>query len=288
MVWDDGDDTLAEPRAPYPHAREVAMLRAHQLRCAALIGGYARTAEAQALVRSGWAHDLVATATGGANTRRRAWSRWRTVATRRNETPPRGPPGCPRWRCRPRGTALEAGRPVLVQVPRRGYVPALACDRCRTIARCRHCTGPLSLPARDAAGAVCRWCGRADPHCAAPDAAPTPCAPSWSAPAAPPRNSVGRFPASPSSRRAATRWSRRCPRNPPSSCRHARRGTGRCRRLRRGTAARQLGAARAPGPAGRRGRAAPLDGSRRTGPQPRRRRGRRGGRASRRSPPCRR
>ena len=61
IVWDDGDDTLAEPRAPYPHAREVAMLRAHQLRCAAVIGGYARTAEAQALVRSGWAHDLVAT-----------------------------------------------------------------------------------------------------------------------------------------------------------------------------------------------------------------------------------
>src|SRR6202012_4995065 len=49
MVWDDGDDTLAEPRAPYPHAREVAMLRAHQMRCAALIGGYARTAEAHAL-----------------------------------------------------------------------------------------------------------------------------------------------------------------------------------------------------------------------------------------------
>src|SRR4029079_14567038 len=50
--------------------------------------------------------------------------------------------------------------PVLVQVPRRGYVPALACGRCRTIARCRHCTGPLSLPDRDASGAVCRWCGR--------------------------------------------------------------------------------------------------------------------------------
>ena len=60
MVWDDGDDALAEPRAPYPHAREVAMMRAHQLCCAAVIGGYARTAEAQALVRSGWAHDLLA------------------------------------------------------------------------------------------------------------------------------------------------------------------------------------------------------------------------------------
>ncbi|HEU4362626.1 MAG TPA: primosome assembly protein PriA, partial [Mycobacterium sp.] len=60
MVWDDGDDSLAEPRAPYPHAREVAMLRAHLRGCAALIGGYSRTAEAHALVRSGWAHDLVA------------------------------------------------------------------------------------------------------------------------------------------------------------------------------------------------------------------------------------
>ncbi|MGB8402527.1 MAG: primosome assembly protein PriA, partial [Mycobacterium sp.] len=59
-VWDDGDDSLSEPRAPYPHAREVAMLRAHQLRCGALIGGFSRTAEAQALVGSKWAHDLVA------------------------------------------------------------------------------------------------------------------------------------------------------------------------------------------------------------------------------------
>jgi primosomal protein N' (replication factor Y) len=60
-------------------------------------------------------------------------------------------------------TALDAGHPVLVQVPRRGYVPALACGRCRTIARCRHCTGPLSLPDRNASGAVCRWCGREEP-----------------------------------------------------------------------------------------------------------------------------
>src|SRR6476661_6969583 len=60
-------------------------------------------------------------------------------------------------------SALQAGRPVLVQVPRRGYVPALACARCRTIARCRQCTGPLSLPARDTVWAVCRWCGREEP-----------------------------------------------------------------------------------------------------------------------------
>jgi primosomal protein N' (replication factor Y) len=159
MVWDDGDDTLSEPRAPYPHAREVAMLRAHQLRCAAVIGGYARTAESQALVRSRWAHDLVATraAVRAASPRIAAiddsgFDQERDPAARTARLPSVA--------LRAARAALESGAPVLVQVPRRGYVPALACGRCRAIARCRHCTGPLSLPERDAPGAVCRWCGR--------------------------------------------------------------------------------------------------------------------------------
>ena len=160
-VWDDGDDSLAEPRAPYPHAREVAMLRAHQLRCGAMIGGFSRTAEAQALVRSKWAHDLVATRTvvrersprvialdDGAHTLERD-------AAAHTARLPSMALGAAR-------AALSAGRPVLVQVPRRGYVPALACGKCRMIARCRQCTGPLSLPDRDTPGAVCRWCGRHD------------------------------------------------------------------------------------------------------------------------------
>ncbi len=162
MVWDDGDDTLAEPRAPYPHAREVAMLRAHQLRCAALIGGYPRTAEAQALVRSRWAHDLVAPrpvvrahAPRVVALEDSGYAQERDPAARTARLPSVA--------LRAARTALEAGRPVLVQVPRRGYVPALACARCRTIARCRHCTGPLSLPERDTAGAVCRWCARVEP-----------------------------------------------------------------------------------------------------------------------------
>ena len=52
VIWDDGDDLHAEPRAPYPHAREVLALRAHRARAAALIGGFARTAEATSLVAS--------------------------------------------------------------------------------------------------------------------------------------------------------------------------------------------------------------------------------------------
>ncbi len=159
MVWDDGDDTLAEPRAPYPHAREVAMLRAHQMRCAALIGGYARTAEAHALVRSGWAHDVVA-----ARPVVRAHSP-RVIALddggyAQERDPAARTARLPSVALRAARSALEGGAPVLVQVPRRGYVPSLACGRCRAIARCRHCTGPLSLDDRDGTGPVCRWCGR--------------------------------------------------------------------------------------------------------------------------------
>jgi primosomal protein N' (replication factor Y) (superfamily II helicase) len=161
IVWDDGDDTLAEPRTPYPHAREVAMLRAHQLRCAAVIGGFARTAEAQALVRSGWAHDVVA---ARPTVRARAA---RVIALDDSGYADARDPAArtarlPSIALTAARTALDAGSPVLVQVPRRGYVPSLACSRCRAIARCRHCTGPLSLPDRDHAGAVCRWCGRVD------------------------------------------------------------------------------------------------------------------------------
>lgn len=161
LVWADADDTLAEPRAPYPHAREVAMLRAHQARCAALIGGYARTAEAHALVRSGWAHDIVAA---------RPVARARTPRVvalddsgyAEERDPAARTARLPSIALRAARSALQAGAPVLVQVPRRGYVPSLACGRCRAIARCRHCTGPLSLLDRGA-GTSCRWCGRVDP-----------------------------------------------------------------------------------------------------------------------------
>src|SRR4051812_23422435 len=58
-VWDDGDDLHAEPRAPYAHARDVLVHRAHLTGCAAVVAATARTAEAALLVESGWAHELV-------------------------------------------------------------------------------------------------------------------------------------------------------------------------------------------------------------------------------------
>ncbi|MBU9764895.1 primosomal protein N' [Mycobacterium sp. TNTM28] len=162
LVWDDGDDSLAEPRAPYPHAREVAMLRAHQLRCAAIVGGHARTAEAQALVRSRWAHDLVAPRPVVRAAAPRVVG-LEDSGYAQERDPAAHTARLPSMALQAARAALQAQNPVLIQVPRRGYVPALACARCRAVTRCRHCTGPLALPDRGNAAAECRWCGRSEP-----------------------------------------------------------------------------------------------------------------------------
>ena len=55
-----------------------------------------------------------------------------------------------------------------MQTPRSGYAAALACERCRTPARCRVCTGPLALGSATAPP-TCRWCGAADEAWACPE-----------------------------------------------------------------------------------------------------------------------
>jgi primosomal protein N' (replication factor Y) len=156
VVWDDGDDLLAEPRAPYPHAREIALLRSLHEDCALLLGGHAVTAEGQSLVQSGWAHPLRASRETVRLVAPRVLAAGSDDEVARDEAARTARLPTLAWRTA--RDALRAG-PVLVQVPRRGYVPGLVCARCRTPARCAHCGGPLGLPAAQAIPA-CRWCGR--------------------------------------------------------------------------------------------------------------------------------
>jgi primosomal protein N' (replication factor Y) len=155
VVWDDGDDLHAEPRAPYCHSREVAVLRAHRVGAGLLLAGHAVTAEAALLVSSGWAtpldptpaarnRDLPAVRAAGADD-----DLARDAAARAARLPTLA------WQTARDG--LASG-PVLVQVPRRGYQPGLACAGCRSPAHCTNCGGPLARPAADRAP-VCRWCG---------------------------------------------------------------------------------------------------------------------------------
>jgi primosomal protein N' (replication factor Y) len=153
VLWDDGDDLHAEPRAPYPHARETLLLRARQQDAALLLGGHARTAEVQSLVESGWCHELVA----DQRVRRERWPR---LAVTDGSTAGGAPARLPHDVFR----AIRATTgPVLVQVPRRGYRESLACQDCRHPARCTSCQGPLAQSAASAPVA-CRWCGAEAPR----------------------------------------------------------------------------------------------------------------------------
>lgn len=147
VIWDDGDDLFAEPRAPYPHTREVLLTRAVEAGAGVLIAGYARTAEAQSLVEQGWCAEMVA----DQPSRRREWPVLDiTDGTEHGAAPARLP-----------AAVFDAIRgstgPVLIQVPRRGYRSALTCDRCRAPATCVACQGPL-LQHRADAPLTCRWC----------------------------------------------------------------------------------------------------------------------------------
>jgi primosomal protein N' (replication factor Y) len=163
VLWDDGDDLHAEPRAPYPNAREVLALRAHRTGAAALIGGFARTAELTQLVAGGWARPL----TGSPEALRLAAPRVRAAPDEAelDRDAAAMTARLPSLALRTARQAL-AGEdrispgpgPVLVQVPRRGYLAAIACGRCRAQARCATCGGPLEIGGSHQTPG-CRWCG---------------------------------------------------------------------------------------------------------------------------------
>jgi len=163
VIWDDGDDLHAEPRAPYPHAREVLAMRSVIEDSGYLVIGRIRTAEGERLIRSGWARALDPD---------RTWVRenapvLRTVGDDAElaRDPAATTARLPGLALRIAREALAHG-PVLVQVPRAGYLPIVACQECREVAHCDRCHGPLRIAAAGQAP-VCRWCGsvRHDHRC---------------------------------------------------------------------------------------------------------------------------
>lgn len=156
VVWDDIDDSLAEPQAPGWHAREVAALRSGIDGCALVIGGASVSVETAYLISRDWlgvmALDRV---------------RKRRVAAKvevagdvgsDSEQSARMPPAV----VAAVRAALPLG-PVVLCVRRTGYVPALSCRRCREQAICLQCGTGLQCSVSDAPAGV-RLAGRCPRH----------------------------------------------------------------------------------------------------------------------------
>ena len=153
VLWDDGDDSLVDPKAPYWDARGVAALRSHLSGCALVVGAPARSVVTEQWCRTGWARSVRASRASVA-------ASGPVVRALSSEDAARDPAAAaariPHQAWVAARDALRTGA-VLVQVARRGYLPVVACQRCRTVAHCG-CGGPLRL-AGPTAVPECTWCG---------------------------------------------------------------------------------------------------------------------------------
>lgn len=154
VCWSDGDESLSEPRTPYAHARDVLARRSELEGAAFVVGSLGRTVAAQSLLATGWGREVVAPR----DVVRRHAPRVRALTS--TELAVEGAGAAARlptaaWRAA--RAALQDG-PVLVQVPRAGYIPVVACSRCRTAPQCPRCHGPLGLSGQRATP-QCSWCG---------------------------------------------------------------------------------------------------------------------------------
>lgn len=169
VLWDDGDPLLAEPHAPYVHARDAALVRAvteyqqqgtvpehagggdtsgegEAMRLGLLFAAHSCSLEVQRLIDIGY---LLGEQQQPRRTRVIAAQAVQDTEVIRGRVP--------EFAAREIRAGLKHG-PVLVQVAAPGYAVAAVCRSCGVRARCAACAGPLSFPR--AGHAVCRWCGQ--------------------------------------------------------------------------------------------------------------------------------
>lgn len=159
IIWDDADEAFSEPHAPGWHTREVAALRSAAEGISLVLAGPCPSLEATRMAESGW----LAPVELPRAVLRSVMPRIQVSADIAHGDPARAADRIP-------SVALEVLRagvaqgPVLVSVPRAGYLPALACQGCREPARCPTCSQVLRADGADRRprcgthGAPQRWC----------------------------------------------------------------------------------------------------------------------------------
>ena len=137
-VWDDADQNLLEPTAPYFHTRDLVLLRQQQTNCQLLFAGHSRSTDVQRLVELNYLGDIsaifptpkIAVTDPGLRVDSTSYQAARE--------------------------AFDAGGAVLVQVANTGHSTGTYCQSCGERSRCRTCNGPLFVDSKQTPR--CRWC----------------------------------------------------------------------------------------------------------------------------------
>jgi len=142
VVVDEHDDTLQEERAPTWHARDVAVARAQRLGIPCILVSAVPTVAARE-----WAGDRIIDASDAG-----AWPTVRIVDRHADE----------RWASSLVTSSLievlrDHDKRVVCVLNVKGRARAVACDACRTVARCEACDAGVSQP--DQHELACSRCG---------------------------------------------------------------------------------------------------------------------------------
>lgn len=146
VVVDEHDDVLQEERAPTWHARDVAIERARRSGIPCLLASAVPTLAARR-----WADTRVVDDGDS-----RAWPTIRVIDRNADE----------QWASSLVTSALiqllrDHDKRVVCVLNVKGRARAVACDSCRSVARCEHCDAGLSQPAKDRLS--CPRCGAERP-----------------------------------------------------------------------------------------------------------------------------
>ena len=149
VVVDDADSAHREPLAPYPHSRDVAIVRNSMEGVAVCFAGVQASLSVRRWVDMGHVREV----SSEASTRPRVIPTSLSLSHDQTSSPARLPSAV----YQAAKEALATG-PVLVQVFRTGFSPGLSCASCRARATCRQCGGPLRKGSASAQP-TCAWCG---------------------------------------------------------------------------------------------------------------------------------
>ncbi|MDO5644909.1 MAG: primosomal protein N' [Dermabacter sp.] len=175
LVWDPDDDLYEEPRAPYPHARTVALSRSYLERAGVLFLAPTASAFLRSLEHRGTLVSLPARPVPRTGPYPYAATHPRVELMDEYLREREGAAGysrLPRLAYQRIREGLRLG-PVLVHVPRSGWAPSLACTFCGTRASCLTCHALLPSRGRGEAVLTCRVCSRSHAAYRCPECART-------------------------------------------------------------------------------------------------------------------
>ena len=154
-LYDDLNQAHQEEQLPYWHAREVVAIRSRLTDCSLLVASVTESLNCHRWIITNWA-DRISTKRGEERNRVP-----RMIVLDDDSSTPEDlnfKARIPELTWRAISKALEIG-PVLIQVPRKGYLPFVVCNAGKHRAKCKFCAGPLSVPERGSYP-QCRWCGQ--------------------------------------------------------------------------------------------------------------------------------